>query len=476
MSPDVGDKNVAPKDIPDTTAIFKIAEQEQFKGILTHPIITTFLRNKWMEIRKVYIVNILSYMLFFGFINAFIFLDQDKSNVLATTVMRWATFACLVSLTLKEVYQLGEAFWKSIQGKHLAKRSQMKRILIGLAQGLGDHAGDLDNWVELGLLISSFCLLFPPPGCDGDNEFKKHMNAVTILLSWLEGVFLVGNHPWFSIYKLMFLKVSRNFLKFLAWLINFVIAFGISFYFLLSGQGLVDKGEQINPLYNTTTDAILKTIVMSFAGEPEMGDIGFWTGPYGHFSKVIFVLFVFFILLVLTNLLNGLAIADIGQLYQESTVNSEIAILRQVHRYQNILIKISKNKVLNCVYQCLTCPASYVLSCCGFKSNAPGTFSIYERKYGSLQWNQIRVGKEDKVYENPHILNQAESILDNTENKDENKENFEKIENMLSNNLKILIKLRENEHKNQNRLVRIDTMIRGGVRLRSRKCFRKSTV
>ena len=296
------DLKVCPKDMPETTALFKLAEQKQFKEIIAHPIITSFLRKKWSEIRKVYFLSSAFYLLFFGIINAFIFLDQDTSSPTTTAVMKWASFTLLVVLTAKEVYQIGEACspWGPLEST------------------LKAHLRNLDNWLELGLIISSYFLLFPPPGCDSDMESDskcmKNVKAVAILLIWLEGVFLVGNHPWFSLYRLLFLKVSRNFFQFLVWLIGFVIAFGTSFFFLLGGMD--DNDMPKNALYNTAPDAILKTIVMSFAGELDMGSLVFPTGPSGHFAKFIFVLFVFFILLVLTNLLNGLAIADIGKLIQ----------------------------------------------------------------------------------------------------------------------------------------------------------------
>ena len=155
--------------------------------------------------------------------------------------------------------------------------------------------------------------------------------------------------------------------------------FGTSFFFLLSGVD--DKYQPTNPLYNTTTDAILKTIVMSFAGEPEMGNLVFPAGPAGHFSKFIFVLFVFFILLVLTNLLNGLTITDIGELIRESAVNNEMARLRQVYRYEVLVINIRRIRVIAIILH----PVDFILSVFVNKNK---NITRYQHTWGSSQWKQ----------------------------------------------------------------------------------------
>ena len=404
---------VPPKDMPETTSILKLAEQEQFKGIMTHPIITSFLRKKWLEIRKVYIISCAFYLVYFGLINAYIFLDKNNSNAQAIEVMRWLSFAFLVVISLKEAYQIIEAWspWEPLQSTLTA------------------HLRNLDNCLELGLIISSYLLLVPPPSCG--RECMKSLKAVAILLIWLEGVFLMGNHPWFSIYRLLFLKVSKNFFKVLVWLIGFVIAFGTSFFFLLSGVG--DDEKPLNPLYNTTTDAILKTIVMSFAGEPEMGSLVFPTDQAGHFSKFIFVLFVFFILLVLTNLLNGLAIEDISQLIKESAVNNEIDRLRQVHRYEVLIVNIRRIRVLALIRR----PVEFVLSSVSrcFNGKTESAFESknitrYEHKWGSSRWKKI-VGDKKILCDYPQILNEAQTILDNKEKEKGENDKLTKIETAL---------------------------------------------
>ena len=54
----------------------------------------------------------------------------------------------------------------------------------------------------------------------------------------------------------------------------------------------------------------------------------------------MFILFVFFILLVVMNLLNGLAVSDIGIIQQESEINMEKARMRFVVGYEHILLGV----------------------------------------------------------------------------------------------------------------------------------------
>jgi len=74
-----------------------------------------------------------------------------------------------------------------------------------------------------------------------------------------------------------------------------------------------------------------------------------------HLSKFILVLFVFFIFLVLTNLLNGLAIADIAELRNESVANSQISMAEQIYKYERINIFIHGNKFTRVLFKLVYC-------------------------------------------------------------------------------------------------------------------------
>ena len=73
---------------------------------------------------------------------------------------------------------------------------------------------------------------------------------------------------------------------------------------------------------------------MVFTGELDFGGIEFSSS----FGKFIFLLFVFFIMLVFMNLLNGLAISDIGIIQKESEINTQIARMKIICNYESLCI------------------------------------------------------------------------------------------------------------------------------------------
>ena len=73
-----------------------------------------------------------------------------------------------------------------------------------------------------------------------------------------------------------------------------------------------DAASVINEPFNTVGLSLVKTIVM-FAGEMDYTDIVFhhWMG------YLIWVMFVFLLVIVLMNILNGLAVSDIGKIQEQ---------------------------------------------------------------------------------------------------------------------------------------------------------------
>jgi len=130
-------------------------------------------------------------------------------------------------------------------------------------------------------------LLFPPDGVD-----METVTAISILLAWVELLFLVGNHPLVSIYRTMFTQVSWNFFKFLLWLFWFIFGTGLAFSFLLHYEK-DDKGVQKNDKFVTVWGSVFKTIVMSLTGELEAGNIDFSTDFKKFFFRSVHLLCVF---------------------------------------------------------------------------------------------------------------------------------------------------------------------------------------
>ena len=174
--------------------------------------------------------------------------------------------------------------------------------------------------MEVGLIGLSFALLLgsSEPG----SVAHRHLSGIVVLLSWGEGLLLMGGHPLLSTYITMFREVSYNFSKFLVWFIMLIIAFGLCFFIIFQRHGEKDEdGEEVNAHFVSPQLSLMKTIIISLTGEIEFEGIDFSS----EFSRIIFLVYVFFIMLVLVNLLNGLAVSDIAAIQKQSEIMSHIS-------------------------------------------------------------------------------------------------------------------------------------------------------
>merc|ERR1740123_2730513 len=107
----------------------------------------------------------------------------------------------------------------------------------------------------------------------------------------------------------MFYTVFVTFFQFLLWYSFFVIAFALSFYVMFHTDHKNGTKNVDYPFFDEIGTSLLKAAAM-FVGELEFSDIPFTDNAI---SKILFVLM---------NLLNGLAVSDIGLIREEAEVLS----------------------------------------------------------------------------------------------------------------------------------------------------------
>merc|ERR1719150_3380135 len=128
----------------------------------------------------------------------------------------------------------------------------------------------------------------------------------------------------------MFSTVSFNFMVFLAWYIFIIVAFGLTFFFILSGS-------EENGYFQDPEKSMMKTVIMSLTGELEFENIDFGNEK-PLYGKLVYLLWVFFIMLVLVNLLNGLAVSDISLIQKEAEILSYVSRVEQIAFIESILL------------------------------------------------------------------------------------------------------------------------------------------
>lgn len=262
-----------------------IAEANDLKHLLSHPLITSFLFLKWQRLAIVFYINFFLYSIFCVNMLLYILFCYRQE----TTSRSLEMFVYSVSI----IFAFGLLFREALQ------------FVMSPPNYLKTSA----NYMEIVLIVSIFLILFKFN--EHDESFRRTLAAFAILLTIAEFFLLTGSLPIlsFSTHLVMLKTVSKSFIKSLLLYSIILLAFSLCFYTLLNEGRKPGAPEQEDGDFNKFNHpglAIIKTLVM-LTGEFEAANINFDSNPA---SYLIFLMFVFLISSVLFNLLNGLAVSD----------------------------------------------------------------------------------------------------------------------------------------------------------------------
>jgi transient receptor potential cation channel subfamily A protein 1 len=304
----VEDQKEKREKLPEAEPLWYLSQSKKHRDLLCHPVITSFLCLKWRRIRPYYYFNLLFYVLFVICLTSYLLMEATelKQNEMeslsrSTRVLGYVVQSLLVLLVLRELFQALVSF-----RRYIFSISSLPKILL--------------------IAVLSVLFIAMPPSSE-NLQSRGCMSGASVLLSWTEMVLLFGRHPKCSTYIAMFRTVSVNFLLFLTWYISFILAFGFTFFIILPKE---------NVHFLSIEKSIFKTVVMSLSGEIEFEGIVF--GDNGSFAIAVFLLYIFFILLVLVNLLNGLAVSDIGVIQKQAEIVSLVSKVSLVSYIESMLL------------------------------------------------------------------------------------------------------------------------------------------
>ena len=321
---------------PETTSLLFMIQSTEHKHLLEHPIVNSFLRLKFAAIAPYYVLKVFFYLVFAAFVSAYVFLVHGRNvkqesmleESSSESAMKWIVFAMLLVMALMQLKKYFDSAKESFG--NISKIAKEQRNLGSKRRAfrpLFKVMFNIEDALKLGILLTTFLVMFLP----WEKEMVRHLSAITILLTWAGFLFQLAFHPYFALERYMFVTVSKNFVKVLVWYFLFVTAFALSFYFLFH---MPSDAEEVNPAFASVEGSVMKTIVMVFTGELDYGGLVFTAA----FGKIIFILFIFFIMLVVMNLLNGLAVSDIGIIQHESEINTQKSRMEAIIAYEGMLL------------------------------------------------------------------------------------------------------------------------------------------
>ncbi|CAL4104437.1 unnamed protein product, partial [Meganyctiphanes norvegica] len=316
---------------PETDCIMFLSESYPHRYLLRHPIISTFLSLKWQKIKKYYILNLIMYVFYIISLTFHIlFFHGSKSETSSNLDIVTAGNSTVNDVTVfMDHNNLKTVFTAVIS---LFTIYIVIKVTAEILLSYSSFIRSFKSWLEIAIILMTFFLLYH----DFKPHDQKHLSAWLVLLSWTNLILILGCHPRFAIYIIMFRRVSRNFIE-LIFLFSFLIlAFILSFY-------LVFQGDEN---FKTLSQTVMKTIAMS-TGELEYTDLPLSAFP--GTSHILFILFTLFILLVLMNLINGLAVSDINDIQKKAEINSYKNQAELISHLESVFLSESYEKSNNVI-------------------------------------------------------------------------------------------------------------------------------
>ncbi|KAF7269779.1 hypothetical protein GWI33_017200 [Rhynchophorus ferrugineus] len=275
-----------------------------YKDILEHPLCKTFLLLKWRIIRKFFLFTLLYHTIFvllFSFYVVGVYLKycpsfrrgQTATACMASEKIVHIGYCVLVFnflIVLKELFQIFHN-WKA-------------------------YFKEWENWLQWVIIITVFLCVQPMDLSDirkNVYNWQHHAAAISIFLTWLELMMIVGRFPAFGIYVQMFTTVALNFSKFMCAYFSLFVAFSLAF-------------GVIFPNYPSFTDlkwVFIKVIIM-MSGELEYEDVFFddkYPIKYPYTAHFAYLGFVLLVTVILANLMVGLAVNDIQGLQKSAVLH-----------------------------------------------------------------------------------------------------------------------------------------------------------
>lgn len=286
-------------------AIQLIGECNEYKYLLTHPLIATFVLLKWNQLAFLFHVHFMLYLLFVTFTIGYIICITNDVIGYTKNVFAIGSISMTIYLAIRRIsHQIYESFYRE--------------------QSFHDQIYNYLNTTHTAITVILVALVFL------NNSPYYHPIWSTLCVIAMSGrlFILSGSLFWsFSKYYIMFLNVAWSSLRSLQLCIILLPTFAFSFYLLLRSQSLeamtenqLDKKE-ISLLFSSLRSTVIKTIAM-IAGEFENGEANF---DATNVSTCLYLAFVFLITIVFMNLMNGLAVRDI----QEIQIDAEATSMRQ---------------------------------------------------------------------------------------------------------------------------------------------------
>ncbi|KAJ9599606.1 hypothetical protein L9F63_009923, partial [Diploptera punctata] len=304
----------------------------QQKQIFRHPLLKTFLRFKWNQLRIFFYMLLVLHFCYVMSLSVFCYMRTVKK------------------------YEFNGSYQVAVAHKIMMVTAVLWSLnfIIEVIMLPRHHIGQLESWTHLlgiimSLAIATAYAIGKMKNYDS-GSWEIHFMSFAVLNGWMEFMFLIGRIPRWGHYSLMFYQVLRNVIKVLLIFSSLIIGFTLSFSMQFS-----DYSYQFRNVWYS----LIKTIVM-MTGEFEYENLieekstdntmNTTNSIHGLVitSRLIFLMFVILASIVLMNLMVGLAVSDIQELQAEGHIQR---LLKQAEFLTQLEKMVSHPLVPNCLHR-----------------------------------------------------------------------------------------------------------------------------
>ncbi|XP_042206491.1 transient receptor potential channel pyrexia-like isoform X2 [Homarus americanus] len=324
----------------------------RLEALLKHPLLESFLFIKWRKIKPLFYCSVLIYLMFLLVHTTFIVMTyganswnwHDKRDLLTIFILIHVVMFLLILIpdliimfaNFKKYLRQWETLTKSIALGSSAivvfsniifldnKTSETTNVMADnvISNITAGNFSQNSNVSELGTGNYNRSRVEMP--------LVQSAAAISGFFCWVEFMMLLGRFPSLGTYVLMFSRVARSIIKFIAAFSSLIIGFAISFMVLFHNQ----KPFKSFPL------SLVKTLMMMI-GEIDYNSL-MSELEERVLSCIFLVSFLFLVCVLMANLLIGLAVNDIPDLQRQGKIKRLSKQASYLVSYEKLMI-IARN-------------------------------------------------------------------------------------------------------------------------------------
>lgn len=272
--------------------------------LLKHPLLESFLCMKWSRIRIFFYSNLFFFFLFVLLHTAYVVTVYGKQSVTPEYILNPWIFQVLhmvmyIFILVPELIAIIGNFRKYFRHWETLTKSISLITSACVVFIQGDFVWASSDGEETKAAITTNFTVMSAE--DKTLGLDRQMAAISVFFGWIELMMMCGRLPILGSHVLIFTRIAKSAIKFIAAFASLLIGFSSSFMVLFH-----EKEE-----FGTFWTSLVKTLMMIIG---EMDYSGLVDKHTAYISYIVLVVFLFLVCILMANLLIGLAVDDISNL------------------------------------------------------------------------------------------------------------------------------------------------------------------